>query len=165
MISFFVDVKVRGKARPRFVKKTGHVMTDPNYKTYEAIVRRAAVENTLAPLEGPLRLDVIAHFPMAQSWSSKKKLDFLGEPHTQKPDGDNILKAVADALNGVCYQDDKQLSFMVCDKVWTRARQGLLITVYPHTETWRKAADAANLTTDEILQSVQEQPSLFGELL
>ena len=35
------------------------------------------------------------------------------------PDGDNILKAVADALNGVCYKDDKCLIKMSIEKFYS----------------------------------------------
>ena len=38
---------------------------------------------------------------------------------TKKPDGDNILKAVADALNGVCYKDDKNIVKMSIEKFYS----------------------------------------------
>jgi Holliday junction resolvase RusA-like endonuclease len=31
--------------------------------------------------------------------------------HTGKPDADNILKAVCDALNGIVWHDDSQVAF------------------------------------------------------
>ena len=37
-----------------------------------------------------------------------------GMPHTSKPDGDNLEKAVLDAMNGVVYHDDRL--------VWQSAR-------------------------------------------
>ncbi len=43
-------------------------------------------------------LNVSAYFPMPSSWSAKKRAEMRGAPHRQKPDGDNTLKAVADAL-------------------------------------------------------------------
>ena len=42
------------------------------------------------------------------------KMDFP----TLKPDTDNIAKAVCDALNGVAYHDDKQITSLTVDKVW-----------------------------------------------
>ena len=37
---------------------------------------------------------------------------------TLKPDTDNIAKIVCDALNGVAYHDDKQITSLTVDKVW-----------------------------------------------
>ncbi len=37
---------------------------------------------------------------------------------TLKPDTDNIAKVVCDALNGVAYHDDKQITSLTVDKVW-----------------------------------------------
>jgi len=37
--------------------------------------------------------------PMPQSWSKKKREQMHGQPHQQKPDLDNLLKALADAVH------------------------------------------------------------------
>ena len=41
---------------------------------------------------------VIFYLPMPKSWSKKKKALMLGKGHQQKPDVDNLLKAVMDAV-------------------------------------------------------------------
>lgn len=46
----------------------------------------------------PSTIDVLAYLPMPASWSQRKKDDAQGKPHRYKPDADNILKAVCDAL-------------------------------------------------------------------
>jgi Holliday junction resolvase RusA-like endonuclease len=38
--------------------------------------------------------------PMPQSWSMRKRIKMNGRPHQQKPDIDNLLKAVMDSLRG-----------------------------------------------------------------
>jgi Holliday junction resolvase RusA-like endonuclease len=43
---------------------------------------------------------LIFGLPMPRSWSAKKKALIEGTPHTQKPDIDNLLKALLDALYG-----------------------------------------------------------------
>lgn len=46
----------------------------------------------------------------------------------RKPDIDNIVKAVADALNGVAYKDDAQVTEIVASKSYSH-EEGLKITV------------------------------------
>ena len=52
-----------------------------------------------------------------ESQEAKNVRDLLIMVYT--PDGDNILKAVADALNGVCYKDDKCLIKMSIEKFYS----------------------------------------------
>lgn len=46
----------------------------------------------------------------------------------KKPDIDNIVKVVADALNGVAYHDDTQIAMVIAAKTYS-AMEGLDITV------------------------------------
>ncbi len=101
-----------GKGRPRFSRKSGHAYTPEKTRTYEdnlAYIAQAAMHGK--PLfEGPLRVDVLAIFPVPASWSAKKRkmaIDSQWQP-TCKPDVDNLLK-VLDAFNGVVWHDDKQI--------------------------------------------------------
>lgn len=41
---------------------------------------------------------VTFHLPMPDSWSKRKREAMLGRPHQTKPDIDNLLKALMDAL-------------------------------------------------------------------
>jgi Holliday junction resolvase RusA-like endonuclease len=45
---------------------------------------------------------VTFHLPMPKSWSHKKQSQMIAQPHQQKPDLDNLLKALLDSL----YPDD-----------------------------------------------------------
>ena len=42
--------------------------------------------------------EVQFYVQMPKSWSKKKRSEFLGKPHQQKPDLDNYIKALQDAL-------------------------------------------------------------------
>ena len=57
---------------------------------------------------------VIFHVPMAMSWSEKQKKEFHLMPHQQKPDCDNFLKALLDAL----FDDDSHIHDIRISKVW-----------------------------------------------
>jgi len=65
-----------------------------------------------SPLDGPLALSVRAYSAIPQSWSQKKRQAAMdGEIRpTKKPDADNLLKFVGDALNGIFWADDKQIT-------------------------------------------------------
>lgn len=53
---------------------------------------------------------------MPQSWSKKEKELHDGKPHQQKPDIDNYLKALMDAL---CVTDEYVYD-VHCSKYWAR---------------------------------------------
>jgi Holliday junction resolvase RusA-like endonuclease len=68
----------------------------------------------------PMSLRVIAHHPIPVSWSKKKQqLALAGACIPGKPDLDNVAKAVLDALNGVIYEDDKQVIKLVAEKKYS----------------------------------------------
>lgn len=41
---------------------------------------------------------IVFGLPMPKSWSKKKRLAMDGQPHQQKPDIDNLLKALLDSI-------------------------------------------------------------------
>lgn len=58
---------------------------------------------------------IIFHMAMPNSWSKKKKASYHGKPHQQKPDCDNLFKALADA----CYENDSFIWDVRITKVWS----------------------------------------------
>lgn len=98
------DVKPVAKQRPRF-GRGGRVYTPKETKDYEKLIRKKAAYCFNDPLQGPVRL--LVEFHLGPQKSLKNKL--IGKPHVQRPDGDNLIKAVKDALNGVWYEDDSQV--------------------------------------------------------
>lgn len=52
--------------------------------------------------------------PMPVSWSKKKRAALNGKPHQQRPDGDNLAKAVLDAL----YAEDSTIHTLHITKTW-----------------------------------------------
>ena len=98
-IEFTVPGVPRPKARPRV---TGHgTYTPKRTKEYQGRVRARFLAEVLllpAPWDGPVMLGVHAY---GARWNA---------------DLDNIVKAVADALNGVAYKDDRQIQETVAAK-------------------------------------------------
>lgn len=58
---------------------------------------------------------IFFHMPMPQSWSELKKIKMNGEPHQQRPDIDNLLKAFLDCL---C-EDDSYVYDVRAAKFWS----------------------------------------------
>jgi len=122
-IAFTVAGEPKGKERPRFCHN-GQIYTPKQTTTYEQQIifdYYKQCENVKFDENSQLELFVKAYYKIPKSASKKKRMAMLSEEirPTKKPDGDNILKAVADALNGVCYKDDKSIVKMSIEKFYS----------------------------------------------
>jgi len=77
---------------------------------------------------GAVEVAIVAWFPMPASWSKKKRREHEGRWHTQKPDADNVSKAVIDALHEH-WNDDCQVAMLTLQKRWTGGTGMTQITV------------------------------------
>ena len=123
MTSFIIPGKPHAKQRPRFRKATGHSYTPKETVSFEDTVRAVGLEHFKEPLEGPVKLTVIASFVPPKSWSKKKTMAHMFEPHRQKPDWDNLGKSISDGLNRVAYADDSQVAECYILKKWSDVEQ------------------------------------------
>lgn len=70
------------------------------WKKRDCVQRYRAMKDELR-LRGvklPEQYAVIVYLPMPRSWTAKERLEHNGQRHQQKPDGDNIMKALQDCL-------------------------------------------------------------------
>lgn len=115
--SFVVNVVPMGKPRQtrRDVwKKRGCVL---RYRAFADELREAC--GITAKLErAPLAVNWFAYLPMPASWSKRKQQEMAGTPHRQKPDRDNIDKAVLDAL----FLEDSAVAMGRINKFWDDGR-------------------------------------------
>ena len=114
MITFTVYGEPVAQGRPRASTQGGFVrLYDPKKsKDYKDYVRLAAAEHAPAALlEGPLGMVLTVYRSIPKSFSKKKAaLAEGGEIRpVSKPDVDNYLKGVKDALKGVIWKDDSQV--------------------------------------------------------
>ncbi len=82
--------------------------TPPEQAKYKDRLKNIARKHCDHPHEGPVVLKVSAFFPIPKSWPKwKQHAATVGliRP-SSKPDVDNVLKMVMDALNEVAYKDD-----------------------------------------------------------
>lgn len=116
--TFTVPGKPFAKQRPRFSRASGRTYTPAQTVSFERQVGIIANDIFTAPLTGPVMITIHAAFEPAKSWSNKKRAAHMGQYHTQKPDLDNIEKAILDGLNRIAFVDDSQVAFVHKIKVW-----------------------------------------------
>lgn len=113
-INFTVFGTPVAQGRPRATTVDGRVrMYDPkksrDYKDYIRLV--ASEHRPQQLLDGPISLKVYIFRPIPKSFSKKKRLAAESgdiRPIT-KPDADNYIKAIKDALKSVIWRDDSQV--------------------------------------------------------
>ena len=109
--SFIIDGHAVGKERPRKGKYT--IYTPKRTTQFEKHVRNCYLDKygDKHLMIGPLAVKVVSYREIIKSMSKKdKKLAMDGDIFpTKRPDIDNVMKSIMDALNGVAYKDDKQV--------------------------------------------------------
>lgn len=108
------------KARARTVRgKDGkiHSYTPAKTAKWEDVIRADAIQALSQKggkmLEGALDLTAVFYLQMPLSIPKKRRQFALP---TKRPDLDNLLKAVKDALRGIIYRDDAQIVNVNCYK-------------------------------------------------
>lgn len=110
-ITFTVPGKPFGKQRPKGTK-TGRHYTPKKTVDYEKKIKACYALQGGQHFEGAVFVGVTAYMPIPKNTTKKERaLIEAGKLlPTKKPDVDNVLKVVLDALNGVAYDDDKQVT-------------------------------------------------------
>jgi Holliday junction resolvase RusA-like endonuclease len=120
---FTVPGEPRGKGRPRFTKQ-GHTYTDSETKAYEQKIiayYRKEFGGFKWPDNSFVAVKVIAYYPIPKS-ATKAQLAAMQAGTlfpSRKPDIDNVLKVVLDALNGVAYKDDSKVVCVEAEKKYS----------------------------------------------
>lgn len=129
-MTFTVPGKPKGKDRPR---GKNHY-TPKATREYEAKVRACykLQGGGMISEDGPLSIRVLILHPIPKRTPKLRRQQMLqGLIRPMKtPDGDNVMKIVDDALNGVAYKDDRQL----VDGSWRtfyapEDRAGIIVTI------------------------------------
>lgn len=113
-----------GKARPRMNTRTGRAYTPTNTKLYEYSLRQWFIREypNFIPIETRVKVTIIAYFGIPKSTSKKKEAEMLQEniSPTKKPDADNIIKIVLDAMNKFAFNDDTQVTKLEIEKKYDK---------------------------------------------
>jgi Holliday junction resolvase RusA-like endonuclease len=108
-VSFFIPGEPVGKGRARSTM-SGHHYTPEKTRQYEETVGYIALQAMAGkqPLAEACRIELVVLCGIPKSASilvHKKMLEGVIRP-TKKPDTDNALKCVKDAINRIVYTDD-----------------------------------------------------------
>lgn len=120
MTRFEVPGKPQGKGRPRAARTGGYVRmyTPERTREYEGYIRSCYMAARGGYYDGAVSVSITAVYGVPKEYSRARQMQALmGRlmPQT-KPDIDNICKAVCDALNGLAYGDDRQITELAVNK-------------------------------------------------
>lgn len=108
-----INLKIKAVPKPRMTradtwKKRPCVV---NYWAY-----KDELNDKLKSIDIELKDELFVEFyiQMPKSWSKKKKAEHLGQRHQQKPDVDNLIKGVMDAL----FKEDSHVHTIYAKKTW-----------------------------------------------
>jgi Holliday junction resolvase RusA-like endonuclease len=134
LANFVVPGVPKAKGRPRMTR-AGHAYTPAATAQAEQDFLVLAMRHFPRPLSGPLRIDLSFTFPVPASWSKKKQAAALGLElaHESRPDLDNLIKLVLDALNGRAWVDDRQIYNLSAAKCYGQAAETWVL-VWGHEE-------------------------------
>lgn len=127
-IEFTVPGQVAAKGRPRFAVNGKYVRAYTPEKTvnYENLVKMAFMQSIPegvddVKLQGAIRAEFRFFFPIPKSTPKKKHEQMAAgkiKP-TKKPDLDNCIKSVLDALNKIAFDDDGQVVEVLAYKFYS----------------------------------------------
>lgn len=112
--AFSIDATPIAKGRGR-VGMGGRVFTPARTRKWESEVRFYAQQAMAGrkPTDGPVSVQMCFTFQRPKK-PKKGSTDFV----TKRPDIDNLMKAVLDGVNGVIFEDDRQVCEVKASKVF-----------------------------------------------
>ena len=159
-MQFTIYGKPKGKDRPRFGQ--GRTYTAPATKEYEDRVKfEYARQCRNRRFEGNVKVDIVAYTEPQKALPKKKREELIGQYYPSKPDCDNIEKIVLDALNGVAYEDDKQVVSLTCQKFY--AEQSRVVVDINEVEENKNERRGWTVRNEDIQKSVGDARKLLCE--
>ena len=123
-----IKEKAIGKERPRFNIYQKKTYTPQKTKNYENMIKMSFIEKygkKIRPSANEIYVKIDVYYAPPKSYSKKKRQMLIDGVfgYMHKPDCDNIAKAVLDALNGLVWNDDKQVVGLLVMKAYGEENQ------------------------------------------
>lgn len=124
-IKLIINKTPQPQSRPRFTARGRYVHAYENKKItmYKRMIAATyqSYFGAVKPTEKAIAVDVVFYRPVQKSISKiERQRRLTGESLPAiKPDIDNYVKAILDALNGVAFRDDKQIISLNAKKLYS----------------------------------------------
>lgn len=119
MVKFTIPGEPMAKQRPKH--GNGNTYTPDKTVNYETFIKEIYISGSNNRFDGEIEINVKAYFkiPKSESKKRKKAMEMQEIRPTKKPDGDNILKIICDALNNIAYHDDSHIVKATVEKLYS----------------------------------------------
>lgn len=121
-LDFSLNITPVAKGRPRFTRE-GRAYTPKKTKEFEKDLKRLLLEKVTRPYVEGLALSVTIEFMLPRPKTVKREYPIV------KPDLDNYIKAVFDAMNGVVWHDDSQVVEVVARKEYAESDPSIRVII------------------------------------
>ena len=143
--TFFVSGTPRPQPRPRFVRGRAVSTLDAGSSAWKGLLRSSAgvVLSKAGKTAESLGLTEAISMELTFHFATKEESRH-GQPHTHKPDADNLAKLVMDALvdGGMWVGDDSRVADLTVRKRWCRAgSEGVAVSIYVDAPAEEKAPE------------------------
>lgn len=125
MYNVWIEARPLPAPRPRVTRRGTY--NDPKYTAYKKALGLIASNRIKQPLTNEIAIKIDFFYDIPKSWNKKKKA--AAKWHTNKPDIDNLIKTVLDALNGIAFKDDSQVVHIVARKQYCNGTNGTKIEI------------------------------------
>lgn len=156
------------KARYRHMRKGNKIITfDPQDKdkknTKLQLIRQMREKGYSLASEGPLSMNLINYTKTPLSWPERRRMDSEGQSCVSRPDLDNYVKFYCDVLNEVAYCDDRQITRLWSEKLYS-SNPRVEIIIEPIAEQINKdhVVTVVGMLSDDQLTCLSKKANALG---
>ena len=88
----------------------GRMVRSSEAVAYKEEVGFIAVSSGIKMIQGPVQVDLVLHPPAPNDWQKREKKNPLWGLDVRRIDLDNAQKVALDALQGIAYENDRQIT-------------------------------------------------------